>query len=286
MVQLLTKALRRIFPGCIIIGQAIAFSMFLGFFPLLLLAIGLLGETSLFREALREIPEHLVLILPPGTTEVVSAYFVRPVLNPWRWIGLGTAGTILAGSQVMMGYVEGFRIIEGDPSHATYLQRQARALRMLCVAIVPMLVVVVLTVFGRDMRAWLLHFFPPFVSRELELALYVVFVFVLAMAVLMFLYRSGRSGHPDFLSLFPGAAVATVLWWTVDVGFGWYVRMMPYTTVYRGLAAAIGLLLWMFLTAIIVLLGAAYNAERREMLAAAPERRIHAVAPAVKVAER
>jgi uncharacterized BrkB/YihY/UPF0761 family membrane protein len=64
---------------------------------------------------------------------------------------------------------------------------------------------------------------------------------------------------------------------------------MPYTTVYRGLAAAIGLLLWMFLTAIIVLLGAAYNAERREELAsqaAAPEHRIHAVPPAVKVAER
>ena len=33
---------------------------------------------------------------------------------------------------------------------------------------------------------------------------------------------------------------------------------------YRGLASAIGLLLWMFLAAMIVLLGAAYNAEARE----------------------
>ena len=289
MVQILTRALGRIFPQCMILGQAIAFSMFLAFFPLLLLAIGLLGETSLFRDALHEIPEHLVLILPPGSTDVVSAYFVRPVLHPWRWIGLGAVGTILAGSQVMMGYLEGFRIIEGDPSPAGYLQRQARALKLLCLTIVPMLAVVALTVFGRDMRAWLLHFVSAYVSRELEIMLYVIFVFMLAMAVLMFLYRFGRTGHPDFLSLLPGAAVATVLWWAVDVGFGWYVRMMPYTTVYRGLAAAIGLLLWMFLTAIIVLLGAAYNAERREMLAALgalPEHRIHAVRPAVKVAER
>src|SRR5580704_2810062 len=118
MVRILTRALARIFPSCMILGQAIAFSMFLAFFPLLLLAIGLLGETSLFREALHEIPEHLVLILPPGSTDVVAAYFVRPVLHPWRWIGLGFIGTLLAGSQVMMGYVEGFRIIEGDPSHA------------------------------------------------------------------------------------------------------------------------------------------------------------------------
>jgi membrane protein len=36
---------------------------------------------------------------------------------------------------------------------------------------------------------------------------------------------------------------------------------MPYDVVYGGLAAAIGLLLWMYLTAVVVLIGAAYNAE-------------------------
>jgi uncharacterized BrkB/YihY/UPF0761 family membrane protein len=46
------------------------------------------------------------------------------------------------------------------------------------------------------------------------------------------------------------------------------VRRMPYDAVYRGLASAIGLLLWMFLTAMIVLLGAAYNAEARDRAAA------------------
>ena len=46
------------------------------------------------------------------------------------------------------------------------------------------------------------------------------------------------------------------------------MRKMPYDFVYRGLAAAIGLLLWMFLTAIVVFLGAAYNAEVRETVEA------------------
>jgi uncharacterized BrkB/YihY/UPF0761 family membrane protein len=49
---------------------------------------------------------------------------------------------------------------------------------------------------------------------------------------------------------------------------------MPYDVLYRGLASAIGLLLWMFLAAMIVLLGAAYNAEAREAReeAARPEK--------------
>jgi membrane protein len=50
----------------------------------------------------------------------------------------------------------------------------------------------------------------------------------------------------------------------VDIVFGFYVRKMPYDVVYGGLAAAIGLLLWMYVTALVVLIGAAYNAEARE----------------------
>jgi membrane protein len=271
MLGNLSRALGRVFPNCITLSQAIAFNMFVAFFPLLLLALGLLGETSLFRDALREIPQHLLLILPPGTTDVVSAYFVRPVLHPWRWILLGTGGTLLAGTQVMVGYIEGFRIIEGDLFRPTYLQRQIRALALLCLTIVPMLVVVLLTVFGKSMRALIgEHIASPYASREVEAALYIAFTFLLATGVLVVLYRVGRPEHLDYISLLPGAVVSTALWWAADIVFGWYVRAMPYTTVYRGLASAIGLLLWMLFTAIIVLIGAAYNAEYRESRALAP----------------
>jgi len=40
---------------------------------------------------------------------------------------------------------------------------------------------------------------------------------------------------------------------------------VPYSLVYGGLAAVIGLLIWMQLSAIIVFLGAAWNAEADEM---------------------
>jgi len=47
----------------------------------------------------------------------------------------------------------------------------------------------------------------------------------------------------------------------VDIGFGFYVRRVPYNVVYGGLAATIGLLIWMQLSSVIILLGAAWNAE-------------------------
>jgi len=261
----LVRALGRVFPDCVTLSQAIAFNMFLAFFPLLLLALGLLGGTSLFHDALKEIPDRLSLILPPGSFDVVAAYFVRKTANPWRWILLGAGGTLIAGTQVMVGYIEGFRVIEGDLLRPGYWSRQFRALCLLCITIIPMLSVVVLTVFGKQVRGWLtLHTRSAHLTHELELTFYAIVVFVLAMGVLVLLYRIGRPGHPGYRDLLPGAVVATILWWAVDIFFGWYVRRMPYDAVYRGLAAAIGLLLWMFLTAMIVLLGAAYNAEARE----------------------
>ncbi|MGA8014144.1 MAG: YihY/virulence factor BrkB family protein [Candidatus Acidiferrales bacterium] len=265
IVTNLARAFGRIFPDCVTLSQAIAFNMFLAFFPLLLLALGLLSGTSLFPEAIREIPNRLMQILPPGSARVVAEYFVRRTVNPVRWISLGLGGTLLAGTQTMVGFMEAFRVIEGELLEPSYWKRQARALGLLCLTIVPMLAVVVLTVFGKQLRAWLIQrTASPNFTHYVELIGYAAVVFSLAMGVLVLLYRIGRPGHVGYRDLLPGAAVATVLWWAVDISFGWYVRKMPYDVLYRGLASAIGLLLWMFLTAMIVLLGAAYNAEARE----------------------
>jgi len=261
----LYRALGRVFPDCVTLSQAIAFNMFLAFFPLLLLALGILGATSVFHDALQEIPEHLRLILPPSSTEVVFGYFVRKGVHPWRWISLGLVGTLIAGTQVMSGFMEGFRVIEGDLLRVGYWRRHIRALALLCLTIVPILAVIILTVFGKQTRPWLLRQTGSLrFSHELEMLFYAGFVFLLAMAVLVVIYRIGRPGHAGYRVLLPGAAVSTILWWAADISFGWYVRKVPYDFVYRGLAGSIGLLLWMFLTALIVLLGAAYNAEARE----------------------
>jgi membrane protein len=269
----LFRATGRVFPDCVTLSQAIAFNMFLAFFPMLLLALGLLSVTSMFPEALHEIPDRLAQILPTGSAAVVAEYFVRRNVHPGRWIALGLGGTLLAGMQTMIGYMEGFRIVEGGLIQPGYWRRQARALGLLCLTIVPGVAVIILTVFGKQIRGWLIqHTASPSLSHYLELFTYVAVVFILAMVALVLLYRIGRPGYAGFRDLLPGAAVASVLWWTADISFGWYVRKMPYDALYRGLASAIGLLLWMFLNAIIVLLGAAYNAEAREEREAAKRR--------------
>ena len=266
MDRLVTNVFRsigRIFPDCQTLAQAIAFNMFLAFFPMLLLALGILSSQSSFHNVLRELPERLRVILPPGSADIVVQYFVRKVPHPWRWFLVGLGGTLIAGSQVMAGFLEGFRLIEDDPQKLTYWKIQLRSLILLSLTTIPTLTFVTLTVFGRQMRTWLVHrLTSPVLANVLIFMAQVAIVFMLSMIVLVLVYRIGRPGHKGIMALFPGAAVATVLWWVTDVSFGFYVRKMPYDAVYGGLAAAIGLIIWMYLTAMVILLGAAYNVER------------------------
>jgi membrane protein len=59
-----------------------------------------------------------------------------------------------------------------------------------------------------------------------------------------------------------GAVVATVLWVAASVGFSFYVSNFgSYGETYGSLAGVVVLLLWFWITALVVLLGAEINAE-------------------------
>ena len=94
-----------------------------------------------------------------------------------------------------------------------------------------------------------------------RLARYAV-AFATTILVTMLLYYFGPNRKQRFTALFPGAAVATVLWALATNGFGWYVRHMAhYNVVYGSIGASIALLVWMYLVAAIALLGCEFNAE-------------------------
>src|SRR5260370_42531365 len=91
----------RVFPRCGGVSQAIAFNLFLAFFPGLLIAVTLAtsrigGRTSLF-----DLITNLTQFLPPGSQAIVSEFLVKRGPEAWKIAALGWTGTLLAGSQVM-----------------------------------------------------------------------------------------------------------------------------------------------------------------------------------------
>jgi len=252
----------RVFPRCSVLSQAIAFNLFLGFFPTLLIAVALAtsrigGRTSLF-----DLIEDLTQFLPPGSQTIVSEFLVKRGPEAWKIAALGWTGTLLAGSQVMKLVMQGIHSIYGDTEEIGFLHRQIRGLMLLLVTIAPLLGAAVLGVLGKPLRRWIAH--EAGVHTILQgwwNVFFPVMAILLAMTALTVIYRVARPREDSMRNVLPGAMVATLLWWLVDVLFGVYVRRVPYSMVYGGLAAVIGLIIWMQLSAVIVFLGAAWNAE-------------------------
>jgi len=254
--------LTRVFPRCSMIAQAIAFNLFLAFFPALLIVVALATTRIGGKTSLLEMVRNLTEFLPPGSQAIVSEFLKNRGPEAWKIALLGWSGTLLAGSQVMKLVMEGIHIIYGDEEKPGFLQRQLRGLLLLLITIAPLVGAAILGILGKPLRRWIAHevgkhailhgwwniFFP-------------VATMVLAMAALTMIYRFARPREDSLRNVLPGAAVATLLWWIADVVFGAYVRRVPYSVVYGGLAAVIGLIIWMQLSAVIIFLGAAWNAE-------------------------
>ena len=255
----------RVFPRCSMISQAIAFNLFLAFFPALLIAVALATTRIGGKTSLLEMVQDLTEFLPPGSQGVVSEFLVRRGPEAWKVALLGWSGTLLAGSQVMKLVMEGIHTIYGDEEKPGFLHRQLRGLLLLLITVAPLLGAAVLGILGKPLRHW--------IAREVGkhsilqgwwTVFFPVAAMVLAMTALTMIYRVARPKEDSLRNVLPGAAVATLLWWIADVLFGAYVRRVPYSVVYGGLAAVIGLMIWLQLSAVIIFLGAAWNAELAE----------------------
>ncbi|MHA6278694.1 YihY/virulence factor BrkB family protein [Salinimicrobium sp. CAU 1759] len=89
---------------------------------------------------------------------------------------------------------------------------------------------------------------------------------VLAAIVVFFLgavYRyAPAKKKPDFKWVLPGAILSTFLWLIASWGFSFYVKNFgSYGEVYGSISAVVVMLLWLFLTSLIILLGAEVNSE-------------------------
>jgi membrane protein len=86
---------------------------------------------------------------------------------------------------------------------------------------------------------------------------------ILAVVALGILYRHGPSrqlANPRWITV--GSVAAAFLWLAMSATFSWYLsHVADYTATYGALGAVIGLMMWMWLSIVIILVGAKLNAE-------------------------
>jgi membrane protein len=260
--------------NCFGTAKGAAYSALLCFFPLLTATAAILIQARA-EPISRILSRALSQVVPPGTEGPVLESFRVSGQRPTLLLVAATLISIWAASRVMTSLMEGFQAIYDIPTGRPFLRHQGVAILLVLSTALPVALALGLVLFGTRTEQIVLRWLGVVQAGE-EVQAGVVLAakasrYAVALAasvgVAGALYFIGPSRPQRWRFVWPGAAVATLLWLASTQGFGWYVRdIASYNLLYGSVGAAIALLVWMYVLAAVALIGCEFNAEYERLV--------------------
>jgi membrane protein len=245
------------------IAKASAYSSILTFFPALLVVGSVLATWRKGAPYMREISYALSRILPAGSNTAMN--FLRDAAQ--RPVGvLSTASllTLWTASGVMISWMEGFRRCYELPKIWGLVKERLIAFLLVIFALLPMTFATLLVALGSKIETSILFYtareFNPYILL-MWTAIRWLIATLTSIAVIALIYHNAVPRTQPWHSVIPGATLATGMWFSATLLFGFYLKhYADYSIIYGSLGAAIALLVWMYMVSLVVLVGAEFNA--------------------------
>jgi membrane protein len=245
------------------IAKASAYSSILTFFPALLVVGSVLATWRKGAPYMREISYALSRILPAGSNTAMS--FLRGASQ--RPVGLLITASLLTlwtASGVMISWMEGFRRCYELPKIWGLVKERLISFLLVIFALLPMTFATLLVALGSKVETNILFY----TAREYSPIILVMWgsirwliATLTSIAVIALIYHNAVPRTQPWHSVIPGATLATGMWFSATLAFGFYLRhYADYSIIYGSLGAAIALLVWMYMVSLVVLVGAEFNA--------------------------
>jgi membrane protein len=245
------------------IAKASAYSSILTFFPALLVVGSVLATWRKGAPYIREISYALSRILPAGSNAAMN--FLRGAAQ--RPVGLLITASLLTlwtASGVMISWMEGFRRCYELPKIWGLVKERMISFLLVVFALLPMTFATLLVAFGSKIETDILYYtareFSPYILLMWTVIRWLIATLT-SIAVIALIYHNAVPRTQPWHSVIPGATLATGMWFSATLLFGFYLRhYADYSLIYGSLGAAIALLSWMYMVSLVVLVGAEFNA--------------------------
>jgi membrane protein len=245
------------------LAGSVAYFVFLALFPGLIAAVTLYGLVADPAQIERQVGS-LTSMLPREIQPLIVGQLTSIVSGSHGALGVGLVVSLLvalwSASSGTSSLIEAVNLAYDEKETRNFVRRRGLALLLTLGGLVFVLLALALVaVVPLVLNILHLGLVAAVAAQVLRWVLLVVLV-ILALAVI---YRVAPDRDaPKFRWVSPGSIVATVLWIVGSAAFSFYVDYFSsYNKFYGALAGVVVLLLWLYLTCYIVLLGAEINAE-------------------------
>jgi membrane protein len=249
------------------VAAALAFFFLLSFIPLLLVLASLLAYLPL-PNLFGQILLLLSTLLPKDATalafRVVNSLLTRG--NP-GFVTIGLIGSLWAASGGFSAAIDALNIAyDADRSRPWWRDRVQALILTLTVGglcLVCLLFIILGPQFGKILSIYF--------GVSISLARYwpffrIAFMYSAFVAAITLLYYLAPTVKQRISATVPGAALAVAVFFAGSFGLSFYIRhFSQYAQGYGALGAVIALMLWLYLVAIAMLVGAEVNAERLKL---------------------
>jgi membrane protein len=252
-----------------LLAAGVAFFSFLSLFPAMIAAVTIYGLVADPATVARQ-AEQLSQALPEDAASLIKGQLDAIASQPQQALGLGLiialALALWSASGGVGNIMTAVNIAYDEEETRGFVKRKVLALVFTLGAIA--FVVVAVTLIA--VAPVLLDAFVPegAVRVLLNVARWLGVVVAVSVALAVVYRFAPDRDSPRFSWVSVGAVVATVIWVIASVGFSLYVdNFGSYGKTYGALAGVAILMLWLWITAFIVLLGAEINAEAEQQTA-------------------
>lgn len=255
-INLIKKALA---DDILALSSQLAYSLLFSFFPFLIFLMTIVGYSDIKTS---DIMNNLRVIIPREAYALADRT-VSEVVNSKKGglLPISIILTIWSASSGFNAVIKGLNKAYNEEECRSMIKVQLISLAFTFGMVIIIMFSVLLLIFGETNSYFLIKWFG--LSKEFKIIWgFMKYILSIAIMISIFsaLYRFAPCKRHRWIEVMPGALFASLGWILASICFSFYINNFGnYSKIYGSIGAVIILMLWLLITAIIVILGGEIN---------------------------